>query len=125
MPELRVTINFEIDGEPLANMPIVRRYIVGEVASQLAIIALPDSNTSTFHPIAAAIMPTLGAICITNDQPVNYDINQLAALSMNAGGLILILGAALTQATPADNIEYNNPSASVNVNLGIPVLGGT
>jgi hypothetical protein len=126
MPELRVTLNFEIDGESLANMPIVRRYIVGEVASQLAIIATPDNNSTTYHPLAAAIMPILGAICITNDQPVNLNINQNTPLALNANGLLLILGADLAQGTPSQNVEYNNPAVSTpNVNLDIPVIAGT
>ncbi len=127
MPELRATISFELDGIPLADMPIVRRYIVAEVSTGMTIVAVPDNGTVTYHPIQAAIMPTLGVICLTNDQPVNYDINQLAALAMNAGGLVLIMGAALTQAVANQNVEYNNPALTggINVNLGIPVLGGT
>jgi len=124
MPELRATISFELDGIPLADMPIVRRYIVNEVSTQMNIVAVAD-NGSTYHPIAAAIMPTLGVICLTMDQALNLNINQNTPLPMNAGGLVLIMGCALAQATPADNIEYNNPAVSQSANLGIPVLGGT
>lgn len=125
MPELRCTISFELDGVALADMPIVRRYIVGEASTGMTVIAAPDSNTTSFHPIQAAIMPSLGVICLTNDQPANLEINQNTPLPMNAGGLVLILGSALVQATPNTNVEYNNPSSSIPVNLGIPVLGGT
>jgi hypothetical protein len=117
MPELRATISFELDGIPLPDMPIVRRY--------MTIIATPDSNTSSFHAIQAAIMPILGTICITNDQACNLEINQNTPLPMNAGGFVLIMGANLAQGTPNTNVEYNNPSSTVNVTLGIPVLGGT
>ena len=106
-------------------MPIVRRYIVGEASTGMTVIVAPDSNTTSFHPIQAAIMPSLGVICLTNDQPANLEINQNTPLPMNAGGLVLILGSALVQATPNTNVEYNNPSSSIPVNLGIPVLGGT
>lgn len=125
MPELRATISFELDGIPLPDMPIVRRYIVNEVSTNMQIIATPDSGTVTYHPIQAAIMATLGTICITNDQPCNLEINQNTPLSLNAGGLILIMGADLAQATPNQNVEYNNPSSTTNVTLGLPVLGGT
>jgi hypothetical protein len=125
MPELRAIISFELDGVPLPDMPIVRRYIVGEAATNTVIIATPDNNNTSFHAIQAAIMPALGAICITNDQPANIKINLNTPLPLNAGGLILILGANLAQGTPNQNIEYNNPAASGNVTLGIPILGGT
>jgi hypothetical protein len=125
MPELRATISFELDGIPLPDMPIVRRYIVSEASTGMTIIATPDSNTSSFHAIQAAIMPILGTICVTNDQACNLEINQNTPLPMNAGGFVLIMGANLAQGTPNTNVEYNNPSSTVNVTLGIPVLGGT
>jgi hypothetical protein len=125
MPELRMTVSFELDGIPLADMPIVRRYIVGEASTGMTIIATPDSGTVTYHPIQAAIMPTLGTICVTNDQPANLTINQNTPLPMNAGGFVLIMGANLAQGTPNLNVTYNNPSSTDNVTLGIPVLGGT
>lgn len=125
MPELRATISFELDGIPLADMPIVRRYIVSEASTGMTIIATPDSDSVTFHAIQAAIMATLGTICVTNDQPANLEINQNAPLPMNAGGFVLIMGANLAQGTPNLNVTYNNPSIDTNVTLGIPVLGGT
>jgi hypothetical protein len=120
-----MTVSFELDGIPLPDMPIVRRYIVGEALTNSTIIATPDSDAVTFHPIQAAIMPALGTICVTNDQPANLEINQNAPLPMNAGGFVLIMGANLAQGTPNLNVTYNNPSSTDNVTLGIPVLGGT
>ena len=105
-------------------MPIVRRYIVNEVSTQMNIVAAAD-NGSTYHPIQAAIMPNLGVICLTMDQAMNLNINQNTPLPMNAGGFVLIMGANLTQGTPNQNVEYNNPAVSQAANLGIPVLGGT
>jgi hypothetical protein len=125
MPELRFIGTFELDGIPLPDMPIVRRYIVGEAVTNSTIIALPNGDSVTFAPIQAAIMPILGTICITNDQPANLEINQNTPLPMNAGGFVLIMGANLAQGTPNLNVTYNNPSVDTNVTLGIPVLGGT
>jgi hypothetical protein len=123
MPEVRATILIEVDGVTLPDFPIIKRYIVSELANLGDVIATPDSNSSAFHPIPAAIMATLGIFMVTPDQATNWEINQNTPLPLNAGGLILIMGAALTQATPSQNIEYNNPSSSVSANLPIIVAG--
>lgn len=123
MPEIRVILTIEQDGEELPNMPIVRRYVVNEAAQIGNLIATPDSNTTTFHPIAAAVMPAMSIFLLQTDQALNLEINQNTPLPLNAQGLILILGADLAQATPTDNIEYNNPSASISANLTGLVAG--
>lgn len=122
MPELRATITLEVDGVALPDMPIIRRYIVAEMSGPVAISQPADNNTTSFHPIAALTMPSLGAFLLTTDQAENIKINLNTPLPLNAGGLILILGANLTQGTPNQNIEVNNPAASQAANLG--VLGG-
>lgn len=126
MPEFKATLSFEIDGIPLPDMPVVRRYVVPETAL-FELVATPDNGSVTYHPIAAAIMSSLGIFYVTNDQAYNLKLNLNNPLPMNAGGLVLILGTALTQGTPNQNVEYNNPVliGGVNVTLGGIVAGQT
>ena len=123
MPEIRATLLLEVDGVSLPDFPIIKRLVVNEIASLGDLIATPDSNTTSYHAIAAAIMATMGVFVMTTDQAVNLKFNLNTPISMNADGLVLIMGCALAQGTPSQNVEYNNPSSSVNANLGIVVAG--
>lgn len=114
--EYRVSILVEKNGSQLAGMPIVRRLIVNEDADILQ-IAAADNNTTSFHPIPAAVSPTMQLFLLTVDQAINLEINANTPLPLNANGLILIIGSALAQATPSDNIQFNNPGAVTAANL--------
>lgn len=119
---MRFTILVEQDGQALPDMPIIRRYVVNESSGLVAIAQAADNNTTSFHPIQALTMPSLGIFLLTADQAENLKINLNTPLPLNADGLILILGGNLTQGTPNQNIEVNNPAASQAANL--VVLGG-
>jgi hypothetical protein len=121
--EVRATILLEVDGVALPDFPIIRRYIVNELANLGDLVAAPDSNTSTFHAIPAAVMATLGIFFVAPDQAINLKINQNTPLPINANGLVLIMGAALAQGTPNTNVQVNNPSSSISANLPIIVAG--
>lgn len=118
MPEWRFVVNIEKDGVALADFPVIRRYIQNEDAAINQVFA-PDNNSSTFHPVAAAIMPALGVIYLQFDQAINLQLNANSPLPMNANGFVLIVGANLTQNPPDTNVEINNPAATggVSVNL--------
>jgi hypothetical protein len=120
--EYRLTVLLERNGKQLPNFPLIRRLVINEDADILQ-QAQPDSNTTTFHPIPAAVMQTMQIFLLTTDQPINLDINQLSAVPLNGRGLILIWGTALTQATPSDNITFNNPSSATVANLSGTVAG--
>jgi len=122
MKSVRVTISVEIDGVLQPDMPLIKELSYAE-AAEAAIIAAPDSNSTTFHPVAAATMPNLGFFFLTTDQAQNLKINQNTAIALNAGAVVLIMGASLAQATPPDNIEYNNPSSTTPANLGMTLAG--
>jgi hypothetical protein len=126
VPELRATILLEVDGVALPDMPIIRRYVVAELSGLVAISQPPDNNSTSYHPIQAITMPNLGVFLLTTDQAQNLKINLNTPVPFNADGLILILGANLTQGTPNQNIEVNNPAvlSAVNANLGV-LAGGT
>src|ERR1035441_5025004 len=96
---------------------------VHELANLGDLVAAPDSNTSTFHAIPAAVMATLGIFFVAPDQAINLKINMNTPLPLNANGLVLIMGAALTQGTPNTNVEYNNPSSVISAYLPIIVAG--
>jgi hypothetical protein len=124
MPELRITLNIEKDGEPLANMPIIQRAIYAEYVNP-QLIATPDNNSTTHHAIAAGTMPAWNFFFLSTDQALNLDINQLTDLPLLAGSLILIMSPNLTQGTPSNNVTYNNPALTGgnNANLNIVIAG--
>jgi hypothetical protein len=124
MPELRATILLEVDGVALPDFPIIRRYIVAELSGLNAISQPADNNTSTFHPIPQLTMPSLGVFLLTSDQALNLKLNLNTPVALNANGLMLILGCTLTQGTPSQNVEINNPAASTAANVGV-LAGGT
>jgi hypothetical protein len=121
MSEIKVTISVEQDGVELPDMPVIRRYIVNQ--------AVPPgnhtlaTNSSSYAAIAADTMNPLQIVMLTPDQAINVNINQNTPLPLNANGVLLIVGANLTQGTPANNVTINNPSG-VTVNYGA-LLGGT
>lgn len=118
-----MVLTLEVDGVPLPNFPIIRRLSEAEVVPTETIVAAADNNTSTFHAIAAATMPNMGVFLMTMDQAMNLKFNLNTQVSFNANGLVLFFGSSLTQGTPTQNIEYNNPAASQAANLTITVAG--
>lgn len=119
--EYRFTILVEKNGVAIDNMPLIRRYVVAE--DTYGTISQPaDNNTSSFHPIASLTMPNLEFFMLTMDQAENLQFNLNTAVPMDANGVVLFLGCTLTQGTPTQNIEINNPAASTAANVG--VLGG-
>ncbi len=123
MPELKVSILFELDGQPVANSPLVRRYNVSEnVGPGMTLILAPDNDSVTYHPIVAATMPELQALFLTTDNPTNVKLNLNTPIPLDAGGLILILGTSLVQGTPSQNCELNNPAATAGVSATLDLF---
>ena len=125
MPEIRVTVTVEVDGEPLTDMPVIQRSIYTEYA-QPTIVATPDSNSTSFHGIAAATMAAMNFFFLQTDQALNLQINQAGTsnpLPLLAGSMVLIMSPNLAQGTAANNVTYNNPSSTTNANLKILVAG--
>ena len=119
--EYRFTILVEKNGVPLDNMPLIRRYSITEdtygVVSQAA-----DNNTTSYHEFPQLTMPNLTFFMMTMDQAENLKFNLNTPVSFNANGVVLFLGCTMTQGTPSQNIEVNNPGASTASNNS--VLGG-
>lgn len=122
MPELRFTILVEQDGVALPNMPIIRRYSDAETTGVVAISQAADNNSTSFHAIPQLTMPTLGIFMLTTDQALNMKINLNTPLPLNADSVVLILGCALAQGTPNQNVELNNPAVTTAAN--VELLGG-
>lgn len=122
--EIRITLNVEVDGQPLADMPIIQRGLYAEYANP-QIVATPDNNSTSHHGIAAGTMPAWNFFFLQTDQALNLNINQLTDLPLLAGSLILVMSPNLTQGTPANNVTYNNPALTggVNANLNIVIAG--
>ena len=127
MPELKVQIVFELDGQQIANSPIIRRYNVSEnVGPGMTLIVVPDNDSVTYHPIVAATMAELQALFLTTDNTTNVKLNLNTPIPLDPGGLILILGTSLEQGTPSQNVEVNNPALTGGVDATLNlILAGT
>lgn len=119
--QLRFTILVERDGVALPNMPIVRTYTDTEVTGVNAFTQAADSNSSSYHEIAALTMPTLGVFMLTTDLALNAKFNLNTPIPLNADSVVLLLGCALAQGTATQNVELNNPSTTTAAN--VTVLG--
>lgn len=124
MPEIRVTLSITVDGNPLPDMPVVKTVQVAEAAQIGNLVAAADNNTTSYHGIGAAEMPTMSVFFLTADQAMNYKVNGSAtAIPMNAGSLVLLISSNLSQGTPANNVQFNNPAATTSANLSGLVAG--
>ena len=121
MPELRVTIEFQVDGDDIAISPII--YTLNVAQEALAQFIQPaDGTPNTYHPVTGSVSPVSQALLITADQAYNLKFNNFGALSMNAGGVVLAIGANLTIGAFA-NIDINIPGAT-DANV-VALTGGT
>jgi hypothetical protein len=122
MSEIRATLTLEQDGTSLPDMPTIRRLILAETSGLINLSYAPDNNSSTFHPVVQASMPTLSVLYIASDQAINVQLNGSAtAIPIQAGGELLLVGTQLSQGTPSNNVEINNPAltggATANVTM--------
>lgn len=105
----------------LPDFPMVRRFVVAEVA-QTSQAFVPDNNSSSFHGIAAITSPNVNVVYLDSDQALNLNINQLTALALQAGGFILLFGVSLQQGTPSDDLTVNNPALTGGVTATADIL---
>lgn len=125
MPEIRIVITVEKDGTSLPDFPYIIRGIFNEDQSGTVVLT-PDNSSSPLHPVQAMYMPALGVAIFRNDQAMNLQINENTPVPMNANGLVLFFNCNLTQATPNENFQVNNPAATgsgINVNLRTQFAG--
>ena len=123
MPRLKVSVLIELDGQKIANSPLVYRYNVAENSGPgLTLIATPDNGSVTYHPVAAATMPAMTAFIATTDQPINFKINVNTPVPLSPPGIIMILGTNLVQGTPNLNIQYNNPALTGGANATLSII---
>ncbi len=120
--EYRVVLTISKNGEDLPNMPIVKRYIYAQ-GTETNLALAPDNNSSSYHALAALTMSPLGVFFLQTDQAVNLELNVNAGVPLQAGGLILILGTNMAQATPANNVQVNNPALTGGVTANVSIVG--
>lgn len=118
MSEIRATLTLEQDAATLPDMPTVRRLVLNETSGVVNLSYAPDSNTTSFHPVAQASMPTLSVVYILSDQLINVQLNGSAtSFPIQAGEYLLLFGTQLSQGTPSNNVQINNPSSTTAANL--------
>jgi hypothetical protein len=123
LSEIRATLNLEQDGSALPDMPAIRRLIFAETSGVINEVYPPDNNSTSFHPVVQATMPNLGFIYIATDQTINIQLNGSAtAFPLLAGCEMLLFGTQLTQGTPSNNIEINNPALTGGVTANVTIV---
>jgi hypothetical protein len=122
MPELRVTLKFELDGVTLSDMPLISRVIVAEGGAPVIQVFAPDNNSTAFHPIPSITSPNVGVFFAHTDQTLNLNLNAFSAVPLQAGGFILIFGTQLTQATPSTDVQINNPALTGGASANVTIL---
>ena len=113
MPNLKVTVQVEIDGVPLSGFPLVRRLEMDE-AQQFNYEKAADGDTITFTALPAGELTAIQALIIRNDIPVTVRLdNQTdAGIELNSGGLLLLVDATIDAGAGALNAKLNNPDAT-------------
>jgi hypothetical protein len=111
MPAFKATVALELDGVPLAGSPWVRRYELPEL-SQVSQEQADDGDATTFNAVQAAHLDTLRVVFLVPDRQATFrfDGQTDGGLTMDAGGLVLLLGATIDAGAGADNASVNNNS---------------
>lgn len=128
MPELKVTVQIELDGQPLGGSSpfFIARQNVTEALPFNDLQAAPDNNSTAFHQLAAAIMGTLQVLALQTDETINVRLNgSTTAFQISGNGLLLIVGGSIA-AGASTNVTVNNPAATGAANANLSgVAAGT
>ena len=122
MSIVKVKLSVELDNAPLDGFPLERRVEVQEAVELANLQRAPDNNATTFGSYGTEV-PIANVIVLRADQAVNVKLNNLLAMALNAGGLIIIIDGNLT-AVP--QLAINNPALTGGVTVNLKgVVAGT
>ena len=124
MAEIRAVLTLEQDGSALPDMPGVLRFIFNETSGVIKQSFAPDNNSTSFHAVVQAIMPNLGFIYIASDQAINVKLNNdgTSGFPIQAGCAMLLAGTQITQGTPSNAIQINNPALTGGVTANVTIF---
>ncbi|MCH7761634.1 hypothetical protein IIA15_09610 [candidate division TA06 bacterium] len=126
VPNLKVTIQVEIGGVPIAGFPVVKRLVVDE-SQQFNYEKAADGNPSSFSALPVAELATVEALIIkASDLPitVRLDGQSDSGIELKLGGILVILDATIDAGAGVQNVSINNPASS-DLTLVSGVAAGT
>lgn len=114
MPNLKLSIQLEIDGNPVSGFPLVRRITVDEL-QQYQYEEPDDGDTVTFSALPADQIASIQALLVQTDQEITlrFDGQSDAGIVLNSGGIILILDGTIDAGAGASNAKVNNNSGTI------------
>ena len=106
MPLLEATIDIKLDGKSITGQPVVftATYVEGTATT------LTKANGDGSSYVQWSQLGTDNGLFLMTDAAVSFKFNNAGAIPLNAGGLILVLGANIA-ASAATNITINNAGA--------------
>ena len=107
MPLLEATLDLKLDGKSIIGQPVVfsATYVEGTATN------LTKSGADGVSYLQWSQLATDNGVLLITDTAVNFKFNNAGAIPLNAGGLILILGANIA-AGVTTNVTINNNSGS-------------
>lgn len=117
MPQLKVTVLVELDGEPIAPFPYVRRLTVTEAQA----FEFSKATGGGYTALPTEQIASLKALAVrATDQTVTVrlDAQSDAGILLSAGGLVLIVDATI-DAGASTNATVDNSSGSATILRGL------
>lgn len=108
MPLLELTLDIKLDGKSVLGQPLVQSATFVEATST----SLTKSGSDASSYLQWSQLGTDNGVFLFTDTAVNFKFNNAGAIPLNAGGLILVLGANIA-AGATTNVTINNNSGSV------------
>lgn len=106
MPTIRVSVVVEVDDIPVANFPFFYRASPNAAQS----IADVQATGASFFTIPTTAMATIQTAILQSSQATAVAFNGVTAtpITMNAGGVLLVLGASLSALSVQNNSGANS-----------------
>ena len=119
MPDLKVTVQVELDGNPIDGFPIVRRLDLAE-AQIFDYQKAADGDAITFTTLPASLIPELDVLLARTDRAITLRFNAQsdAGILLNPSGFILIFDGKINSGATT-NAKVNNNSGGVATIKGI------
>jgi len=124
MPVLKVSLNVELDGQPVLGFPVIRRAVVDEV-QQYEYEQAAHGDAVTFSAVPADQIAAIQLLILRPDQQVTLRLDGQtdAGIVLDADSILLILGATIDAGAGSSNAKLNNNSGATAVIRGL--AGGT
>lgn len=107
MPLLELTLDLKLDGKSVLGQPFVQTATYVEATNT----NLTKTGNDSSSYLQWSQLATDNGLFIITDTAINLKFNNAGALPLNAGGIVLVLGANIA-AGATTNITINNNSGT-------------